>query len=458
MGVMLLMFTSQGMGRLPIGVAEFMSVPLTVRNVLVGVLLLLLWQSCFALCGLYQAVTRAHAMRHLLALKIVAASTLGTVLVWTLTVVSGSGALRLRVLLVAWLIALAAEGIGRGFVTFGIPYLRKHTAELKHAIIVGSGDRAHWLLQAVQSGRLAPCEIVGFVDNVEGRVVSPEILSRLLGNLDELESLLSVNAVDRVLVALPVRSCYEAIQRVIATCEKVGVEVIYFPDIFSVSAARHEYAHENDWPTIHLLRAPSDHRLLIKRAIDVLAVSAGLLVIWPLLLACAIAVKLSGPGPVFFSQLRYGYNRRVFRMYKFRTMVQDAEQLQNALEHQNEASGPIFKIRADPRITPVGRILRKLSLDELPQLFNVLRGEMSLVGPRPMSLRDVSRFNGIWLLRRFSVRPGLTCLWQVNGRSNTDFDRWVELDLAYIDNWSLALDMRILLKTVPAVLSGDGAM
>ena len=145
-------------------------------------------------------------------------------------------------------------------------------------------------------------------------------------------------------------------------------------------------------------------------------------------------------------------------MYKFRTMVSNAEALQSGLETRNEARGPIFKIRADPRITPIGRVMRKLSLDELPQLINVFRGEMSLVGPRPMSTRDVALFNESGLLRRFSVRPGLTCLWQVNGRSNTDFDRWVALDLAYIDNWSLSLDMRILIKTVPAVLSGDGAM
>jgi lipopolysaccharide/colanic/teichoic acid biosynthesis glycosyltransferase len=145
-------------------------------------------------------------------------------------------------------------------------------------------------------------------------------------------------------------------------------------------------------------------------------------------------------------------------MYKFRTMVQDAERLQGALEAQNEAQGPVFKIRSDPRVTRVGRVMRRLSLDELPQLLNVLQGDMSLVGPRPLPVRDVSRFSETWLMRRFSVKPGLTCLWQVNGRSDVDFDRWVRLDLDYIDNWSLGLDMRILFKTVPVVLWGRGAM
>jgi lipopolysaccharide/colanic/teichoic acid biosynthesis glycosyltransferase len=144
-------------------------------------------------------------------------------------------------------------------------------------------------------------------------------------------------------------------------------------------------------------------------------------------------------------------------MYKFRTMVEDAEALQSDLESANEASGPVFKIRADPRVTPVGRIMRRLSLDELPQLFNVLRGDMSLVGPRPLPVRDVSRFSQSWLMRRFSVKPGLTCLWQIRGRNDVDFDQWIRLDLDYIDNWSLTLDMQILLKTVPVVLSGSGA-
>jgi lipopolysaccharide/colanic/teichoic acid biosynthesis glycosyltransferase len=175
------------------------------------------------------------------------------------------------------------------------------------------------------------------------------------------------------------------------------------------------------------------------------------------LLVCAWLVRRSGPGPVLFVQQRYGYNRRQFPMYKFRTMVADAEQRQASLESQNEAAGPVFKIRGDPRITPVGRVLRKTSLDELPQLFNVLKGDMSLVGPRPLPVRDVSRFNEARLMRRFSVRPGITCLWQVNGRSDTNFDRWVQLDLDYIDNWSLTLDAQILVKTVPAVLAGNGA-
>jgi lipopolysaccharide/colanic/teichoic acid biosynthesis glycosyltransferase len=177
----------------------------------------------------------------------------------------------------------------------------------------------------------------------------------------------------------------------------------------------------------------------------------------PLMLLAALAVKLTSAGAVIYAQERCGLNRQRFQMYKFRTMVRDADRLQASLESQNEATGPVFKIASDPRITPVGRFLRRTSIDELPQLFNVLRGHMSLVGPRPLPLRDVSRFNRTDDWRRFCVRPGITCLWQVNSRNSSDFDGWIELDLRYIDQWSLALDFLILMRTVPAVLRGTGA-
>src|SRR4029079_12772736 len=195
----------------------------------------------------------------------------------------------------------------------------------------------------------------------------------------------------------------------------------------------------------------------IKRAFDIVAATAALLLLSPLLLAVACAVKFSSPGPVLFSQERYGLNRRRFRMLKFRTMVPNAEALQPALESANEADGPVFKIADDPRITRLGRMLRRTSLDELPQLINVLRGEMSMVGPRPLPLRDVERFTRAADMRRFSVRPGLTCLWQISGRSTLTFGDWITLDLKYIDSWSLAQDLSILCRTVPAVMRGTGA-
>jgi lipopolysaccharide/colanic/teichoic acid biosynthesis glycosyltransferase len=175
------------------------------------------------------------------------------------------------------------------------------------------------------------------------------------------------------------------------------------------------------------------------------------------MLVVAILVKMTSPGPVFFRQTRVGLNKRQFTIYKFRTMVENAERLQEELLSMNEMTGPVFKITKDPRITPLGRILRKTSIDELPQLVNVLKGDMSLVGPRAMSLRDYQRFDQDWQRRRFSVKPGITCLWQIRGRNSVPFQKWMELDMQYIDEWSLWLDLTILVRTVPAVLRGTGA-
>jgi exopolysaccharide biosynthesis polyprenyl glycosylphosphotransferase len=194
-----------------------------------------------------------------------------------------------------------------------------------------------------------------------------------------------------------------------------------------------------------------------KRSFDILVSAVLLIVLLPLLLAIAALIKLSSPGPVFFKQNRVGLGKRRFKMFKFRTMVADAEQQLRKLEHLNEVSGPVFKLKNDPRITPLGKFLRKTSLDELPQLINVLTGEMSLVGPRPLPVRDYEGFNQDWQRRRFSVRPGLTCLWQIAGRSSIPFEKWMQLDLQYIDRWTFWLDLQILMRTIPAVLRGFGA-
>jgi exopolysaccharide biosynthesis polyprenyl glycosylphosphotransferase len=204
--------------------------------------------------------------------------------------------------------------------------------------------------------------------------------------------------------------------------------------------------------------AQEEWTLLLKRFMDFGLSLLALPVLLPVMGMIALAIKLDSPGPVFFIQDRVGLGKRRFRMVKFRTMVRGSEGMMPQLEHLNEAKGPIFKIANDPRVTRVGRFLRRTSLDELPQIFNVIRGEMSLVGPRPMSLRDVSLFDRGIQRKRFSVKPGLTCLWQVSGRSNLPFSKWLELDLSYIERWSLALDIKILFKTIPAVLRGTGAL
>ena len=214
---------------------------------------------------------------------------------------------------------------------------------------------------------------------------------------------------------------------------------------------------EGDLLITHSTGSVEEWPVVAKRILDFTISSVVITLISPVLPVVAILIKLDSPGPVLFIQKRLGLNKRHLNVYKFRTMVVDAEKRMREVEHMNEVSGPVFKIKNDPRSTPIGRFLRKTSIDELPQLFNVLKGEMSLVGPRPLPLRDYEGFNEDWQRRRFSVKPGITCLWQVRGRSSIPFEKWMELDLQYIDKWSLWLDFQILLRTIPAVLRGSGA-
>jgi exopolysaccharide biosynthesis polyprenyl glycosylphosphotransferase len=196
--------------------------------------------------------------------------------------------------------------------------------------------------------------------------------------------------------------------------------------------------------------------MLAKNVLDAFLAAFGLILSSPVMALAAMAVKLTSPGPVIFKQYRCGLNGRKFKIYKFRTMVDNAEEMKKNLVRFNEIKGAAFKMKNDPRITPVGRFLRKTSIDELPQLFNILKGDMSFVGPRPPLAEEVVRYD-CWQRRKLSMKPGLTCLWQINGRSNVSFEQWMKLDLEYIDNWSLLKDAEILVKTVPAVLKGTGA-
>jgi exopolysaccharide biosynthesis polyprenyl glycosylphosphotransferase len=322
------------------------------------------------------------------------------------------------------------------------------------ALVVGSGARGRALTRALRAG--SRYSVLGCID--DSYMGPEEERAEYLGAIDALGALLKEKPIEVVLIALPVRSMYGVIQEVIGVCESIGVDCKYMSDLFETTLAQRTQEAHSSHPHLTVLSAArlGLHQLL-KRAFDITVAGVLLLLTLPLLAAIAIAVRLTSPGGVIFQQERYGLHRRRFRILKFRTMVSDAEALQASIESLNEAQGPVFKIKRDPRITPIGRFLRKTSLDELPQLINVLRGEMSLVGPRPLPLRDVQRFEESRLLRRFSVKPGLTCLWQVGGRSDTSFADWMRLDLEYIDDWSLMLDAKILLRTVPAVLRGSGA-
>jgi exopolysaccharide biosynthesis polyprenyl glycosylphosphotransferase len=281
----------------------------------------------------------------------------------------------------------------------------------------------------------------------------------LVSSLATFPVFLRENVVDEVVNALPMKSQYDQASKIVVLCAEQGIIVRSLSDIFPPPNGRIKAPPPARDSVITVYSGSmQDWRVLVKRTLDFSVALLLLLFLSPLLLVVSLLIKLSSPGPVLFVQQRVGMNKRRFPMYKFRTMIRDAETRQSELESLNEVDGPVFKIKQDPRITPLGRILRRASIDELPQLVNVLKGDMSLVGPRPLPVRDYNGFDQDWQRRRFSVRPGLTCLWQVKGRSDVSFERWMELDLEYIDNWCLSLDLRILAKTIPAVLHGSGAV
>jgi exopolysaccharide biosynthesis polyprenyl glycosylphosphotransferase len=249
------------------------------------------------------------------------------------------------------------------------------------------------------------------------------------------------------------------IERAIQACEREGVEAYLIANFFQTQISRTSFDDFYGRPVLVFRSVPeASWQGVAKQLIDLVLSLVLLIGLSPLFLFLALAIRFSSPGPILFRQQRCGLNGRPFTMLKFRSMASDAEQRKHELAALNEMSGPVFKVTHDPRVTPVGMWMRKFSLDELPQLWNVLRGEMSLVGPRPLPVDEVERFDDPSDRRRLSVKPGLTCLWQVSGRNEVrDFKEWVRLDLEYIDNWSLWLDVKILWRTIPAVISGAGA-
>jgi exopolysaccharide biosynthesis polyprenyl glycosylphosphotransferase len=341
-----------------------------------------------------------------------------------------------------------------------IAYFRKQIASGENALrvlIIGSRGRARELAVALQEKIVWGIKIVGFLDPDPSRVGAKVLGIPVIGTVDNIHECLKNNVIDEVIIAIP-RSLLKDAEPIVMACEEEGIRLRFMADIFNIKVARISLSEVKGIPLLTMEPVAQDpQQLLAKRVLDLACTILALPFLVPLFLLVAIIIKLDSQGPVFFVQPRVGMRKHVFPMVKFRTMHVNAEEQLKEIEHLNEAEGPIFKIKNDPRVTRVGRFLRKTSIDELPQLINVLRGEMSLVGPRPMSLRDVDLFERGVQRKRFSVQPGLTCIWQISGRSNLPFEKWLELDLQYIDTWSFWLDVEILLKTIPAVLKSKGA-
>lgn len=339
-------------------------------------------------------------------------------------------------------------------------YLRDLESGTKslRVLIVGTGERAIYLSKILKKYAELGFTVLGYIDpdpNQNGKLVDG---IPVIGTVDDISECLKNNVVDEVIIAIP-RSLLEDAEPIVQACEEEGIKLRFMADFFDLHVARISLHQVGGIPLLTLEPvAYDDLKLMIKRTFDFIFTSISLPFVLPIMAFIAIAIKLESPGPVFFTQQRVGLRKHLFPMLKFRSMYEDAEERLKEIEHLNEAEGPIFKMTNDPRVTKVGRFIRKTSLDELPQLFNVLVGQMSLVGPRPMSIRDVDLFDKGIQRKRFSVKPGITCIWQISGRSNLPFAKWLELDLEYIDNWSLTLDLKILLKTIPAVLKSKGAV
>ncbi|MEI6673569.1 MAG: sugar transferase [Verrucomicrobiota bacterium] len=349
----------------------------------------------------------------------------------------------------------------RLFVRLLLLSARRSGYNFRYLLMVGASERAHQIAERLDEKPELGYKIVGFVAE------TPEAMEawqqrkhnnwKVLGLLTNLRHILTGERVDEIMVCLPLDTQFSDIAMIVQHARDLGIVVRFMPNIAGGTLLKNLHVEEfEDEYVVTLFREQMLVQLLVKRFIDASLSLIVLILLCPMLVVVALLIKLTSPGPVLFVQNRVGMNQRQFKLYKFRSMVADAESRKDAIAHLNERDGPVFKIENDPRTTWIGRILRKTSIDELPQLFNVLSGEMSLVGPRPPLPEEVKRY--AWHFRkRLSVKPGVTCIWQISGRNNVSFDRWMEMDHEYIDNWSLWLDLKILLITIPVVLFTRGA-
>jgi exopolysaccharide biosynthesis polyprenyl glycosylphosphotransferase len=435
----------------------FLSMRTKVSNFLIFLSILYLYHLAFRMFGLYKS--RRLSTRRAELADILKATTFSVACLVVVGTILSIRMLTVRFLLIFWVINTLVLCASRVALRVALTHIRARGRNLRYLLIFGTIPRAVAFAQRIAASPERGYRLLGFVDDEwPGMSEFRSSGFRVVCDCARLAEFLRLNVVDEAVIYLPFGSFYHHWSEVAGLCAHHGIIVRLNSDTFGLNNA-HWLAEEvggghyiathtgvgEGWP------------LAVKRTLDIAISSVLLLLLAPLLVGVAIAIKLTSSGPVLFLQQRVGLNKRRFKICKFRTMLPNAEDLMPSLESRNEVSGPVFKIRNDPRITSIGRFLRRSSIDELPQLFNVLKGDMSLVGPRPLPVRDYEGFSEDWQRRRFSIKPGITCLWQVNGRSGVSFDQWMLLDLKYLDEWSLWLDLKILARTVPAVMRGSGA-
>jgi exopolysaccharide biosynthesis polyprenyl glycosylphosphotransferase len=438
-------------------IASFFESKVSLSSCVLFAIAILLCHAMFSLSGLYKSKRLSTKISE--AADVLRAMTFSTGCLWCEGRLFSILVMKPSFLLAFWAIGSLVVIISRLLLRYVLGRIRKRGRNLHQVLVLGTNARAVGFARMIEAMPERGFQLLGFVDDDwSGMEKFKETGLPLVCQYNGLPEFLRKNVVDEIAIYLPMRSFYERSAEIAQFAKHHGILLRLDTDILDLKLARQRTEITGGVPQVVASSNDIDGwQLLMKRTFDIVGSLILLILLSPLFLVVAFLLKLTSPGGVFFSQKRVGLNKRQFTMYKFRTMVPMAESIQEKLAHLNEQSGPVFKIKNDPRVTPLGRILRKTSIDELPQLFNVLKGDMSLVGPRAMSVRDYQFFNEDWQRRRFSVPPGITCLWQVYGRNTIPFEEWMVLDMQYIDCWSFWLDIKILALTIPAVFRGYGA-
>jgi exopolysaccharide biosynthesis polyprenyl glycosylphosphotransferase len=440
-----------------IPLAQLIEMRIKIQNFALFFCFLLAWHIMFSLFGLYHS--RRLSSRWAEVRDVFKATTLGTFAVLAASVLLPISLINTVFVLIFWAGSTLITILSRLALRYILVKFRLQGHNLRHMLIVGTNPRALKFAKNIEAKPELGYRISGFVDDDYGKNgLFKNSGYPLVASINDFPSYLREHVVDEVCIHLPLKSRYDQANWIVGLCQEHGIIVRFLSNIFNLKAGQSEAGHFDEAPVITVSTgAMKGLPVLLKRAVDFSLSLILIITLFPLFLVVAILIKLTSAGTIFFIHDRVGLNKRRFPLIKFRTMIPDAEEKMAELEELNEVSGPVFKIKNDPRITKIGKFLRKTSIDELPQLWNVLKGDMSIVGPRPLPVRDYNGFDEDWHRRRFSVRPGITCLWQVNGRSNTDFAEWMKFDMEYIDGWSLWLDLKIIVMTLPAVIKGSGA-
>jgi exopolysaccharide biosynthesis polyprenyl glycosylphosphotransferase len=435
---------------------SFLSYRVKISNLLLLLAVLYGWHVILESRGLYRSRRLVTVLSDTRDISI--ATLIGAIVVLLAGLIFEISLVNLTFLSIFWLTSTAVLVASRLILRTLLRRIRLAGRNLRHVVVVGTNSMAREYVDMIKSMPEMGFRFIGFVDDNSSDPKANDGLT-MVANYNEFEEFMRANVIDEIVVFSPLRSQYDKIARIVELAELQGIILRFGIDPFTLKIGHSVVDQIGDVAvsTVQTGGMYGQPALSAKTLLDFLVSAFTLLLLSPLMIAVAVLIKWQSPGPALFVQQRLGLNKRRFNIYKFRTMREDAEQLQSELEQLNEIDGAAFKIKDDPRITSLGKKLRKTSIDELPQLFNVLKGDMSLVGPRPLPVRDFEGFEQDIHRRRFSVKPGITCLWQISGRSNISFDKWMELDMTYIDHWSIWLDLKILLKTIPAVLTRSGA-